>query len=452
MDYNVLLHFARSGGGGSSGGGGGDMGLAIVGYIPSYYLGKLVKKFFPRTLELIISAACATVFSIILFIIGLVAGGAMWWFMTLIIIGIWIGWHSAFFDVWDKLSKRTKVAKQKLSSAAQTDGAWNEASLVSYAQQVFMTYQSDWSKGDTGRIKAYATQRYTYHAYLLMLALLQLGRQNIVETPTIRRCEIIDIHDDANNTKDSFTVAIEATADDILIDTASNTRLFRDTSSFTEYWTFQRSQSSWLLDRIEQSTANKSLADNQLAAFAAANRMYYSLDMGWLFLPRYGQLLGAGKFGKSDVNNHVIGMWDKYLVQFYTLSLMPGDSNVTPRIVAQICVPKSYGGIWIRPKSGNIFNKNLFGDKAPNGYIKYEFEWPEFNKRYEVYATDADRLATFELLNPSFMAYLYDTDGNMCIEVTDNIIYLYKRQKEATSADYQLMLNIMQKAYKELQL
>ena len=105
------------------------------------------------------------------------------------------------------------------------------------------------------------------------------------------------------------------------IDTASNTQLFRDASSFTEYWTFQRNQSSWLLDHIEQSTADKSLADNQLAAFAAANNMYYSLDMGWLFLPRYGQLLGNGKFGKSDVNNHVIGMWDKYLVQFY-LSLI----------------------------------------------------------------------------------------------------------------------------------
>nr|MBP7775385.1 DUF3137 domain-containing protein [Candidatus Saccharimonas sp.] len=89
---------------------------------------------------------------------------------------------------------------------------------------------------------------------------------------------------------------------------------------------------------------------------------------------------------------------------------------------------------------------------APKGYTKYEFEWPDFNKRYDVYATDADRLATFELLNPGFMAYLYDTDGNICIEVTDNIIYLYKNQKAATSADYQLMVTLMQKAYKELQL
>ena len=49
------------------------------------------------------------------------------------------------------------------------------------------------------------------------------------------------------------------------------------------------------------------------------------------------------------------------------------------------------------------------------------------------------------------MAYLYDTDEHVSIEVVDTIIYLYKTGSDQT-IDYQTVLTILQKAYKELQL
>ena len=62
--------------------------------------------------------------------------------------------------------------------------------------------------------------------------------------------------------------------------------------------------------------------------------------------------------------------------------------------------------------------------KEPKGSEKYDFEWQDFNKKYEVYATDYDRLASFELINPKFMEVMYAIDENLVLEVTDNIIFL----------------------------
>jgi hypothetical protein len=177
--------------------------------------------------------------------------------------------------------------------------------------------------------------------------------------------------------------------------------------------------------------------------------MFYSLDMGWLFMPKNGLLFRNGKFGKSDINNHVIGLYNNSLTQLYTYSdNVSNDPNIYA--VAQINLPKSYGGILVRPK-GNIFQRGIF-DGVPNNYTKYTFEWPDFNDRYEVFATDADRLASFELINPGFMAYLYDNDPKAVLEVADNTVYIYKKVQYASPQDYEIFMTILMKSFKELQL
>jgi len=119
-------------------------------------------------------------------------------------------------------------------------------------------------------------------------------------------------------------------------------------------------------------------------------------------------------------------------------------------IVSQINLPKDYGGIIIKPKK-TLTSRNLKHKKI-DGYTKFEFEWPDFNKRYEVYATDADKLATFKLLNRAFMSYLYDTDANIAIEVTDNVVYLYWKLQSIPVFDYRIMMKILLKACRELKL
>ena len=292
-----------------------------------------------------------------------------------------------------------------------------------------------------------------YHNQLMLYALSQLHRQNIMANIEIQALDFVTIDDAADNSQDRYTVAIEAKAHDQLVDTPTNSVIYTDFSSFIEYWTFVRgADNAWLLESIMQNTANPSMAEQSILQFAAANNFYYSLDMGRLFLPRRGQLVTSAQFANADVNNYCVGIWDNLLVQLYTISTTVDRGNagdVTSHLmVAQINVPKEYGGIFVRPKKSLV--SRVFGSGKPKGYEKYSMEWGDFNDKYDVYAEDQTRLATFELLNPGFMAYLYDADTNISLEVTDNIIYLYKPVNKVKAEEYQKFMTILAKTYKEL--
>lgn len=460
---DALSLLARGGGGGSGGGsssGGGGGGVLVLfyflGYFPSYYLGKIVKKLLSRTPELIVSATFATLASIVILGIGLY-GGFFGVFITgIIVFGIWSGWNAAFWGVWEKLKKRSEKIKKSLHFAAKRDAAWNADSLLSYAKTTFNQYQLDWSTTNIRSMEQYLTPRYLEHVTMLMRTLYELGRTNAMSDVTIEHALITDMMDERRNGRDTFTVSFQASATDELISDLDGRVLFTDKTTFTEDWTFFRSGNTWLLDHIDQATANPSTKQLSLKRFAEQYGMYYSIDMGWLFLPDSGLLFKDGKFGKSDINNHVVGEFNGHLVQLYTYS-SDGYSHARdktghhfPQLVAQINLPKSYEGILIRRDKS--FAQRLIDSPVLSDYKKFEFEWPDFNKRYDVYATDADRLAAFELLNPSFMAYLYDTDAGVSIEVAGSIVYLYKDASQASLDDYQNMMTILTKAFKELQL
>lgn len=452
---------ARSGGGGSSGGsgGGGGEAIALLGYFPSYYLGKLIKKLLPRDIELVVSIATASLVTVVLLTIGAVISGASFLFMALVVAGVWAGWYAAFFSLWDKLKKRAEKTKVVIDTAAQLDSTWNIDGLKDHARRTFLTYQQDWASFNLQNITTYTTQRYAKHAGLMLRTLKEMHRTNTMADVEILQLEITEARDSQDNADDYFRVAFEAKAKDTLIDTQTGATLFSDTSTFTEYWTFVRNNNTWLLDRIEQATASVLSSDATIEAFATKNAMYYSPDMGWLFLPNRGVLFSGGKFGTSDINNHVVGLYNQNLVQLYTyqpnrLKSNSSRSNTYNVVVAQINLPKSYEGILIRRKTGFFNSWRL--PTAPRNYTEYRLEWPDFHERYTVHATNQDRLATFELLNPGFMAYLYDTDSGVSIEVADNVVYLYKPlaagNRPAAQQQYGVFMEILNRAFKELRL
>lgn len=454
---SIIDIVARSGGGGSggSGGGGGEI-IALIGYFPSYYLGKLIKKILPRKSELIVSAAFATAFSIILVIVGFAGGFFGTYIMILIVVGIWAGWGAAFFGVWDRLKKRSLAAKKTIDQAALGDNAWNEQQMMAHSRQTFLQYQYDWSTFNLANMQTYLTPRYAQHANLMMEALKELGRTNIMAQIEIKNNLIVAAHNDTDDNRDTYDVAFEASAIDQLVD-KNGTVLFSDKKPFIEYWHFIRNGSNWLLDGITQHTQELGAANASLRTFAEQNNMFYSLDMGWLFLPTQGLLMQRGKMGTSDINNHVVGTYNERLVQLYTFTPAPTNKARVSWLVLQITLPKSYGGIIVQADK-KLFSTTSVYQHPPANYKKYEFEWQDFNKRYDVHATDADRLAAFELINPGFMAYLYDNDPNVGIEVADNTLYLYRYLgSRATIAavqpqEYEKMLTIALKAFKELQL
>ncbi|HET6924987.1 MAG TPA: TIM44-like domain-containing protein [Candidatus Saccharimonadales bacterium] len=438
----VLHEVARGGGGGSgAGGGGGGSIIAFIGYIPAHFITAWINRRVGKDPAIVAGAVVGVIVTAPCVVLN---GG----FGFIVGLGAVIGVYSGVNDWWGKLARTFKKSRQQVESAALKDSAWDEAALEERVRQVFADYQQDWSDFNFAHMKKYLSPAYYGFTEIFLRALQQMGRQNQVMNPAIQDLQFVAVQDEADNDADAFRVYLKAKADDRLIDTAAGTVIYEDTSSFRELWRFDREGNTWLLHDIQQVTADGTAKLAPLQQFAEQNGMFYSLDMGWLLLPQHGQLFGKAKFKHSDVNNHVIGDWKGNIVMLYTYLPNPKNTGDT-YVIGQLQLPKSYGGIIVKRRASG-YGLDLFNIK-PRGYNKVSFEWPDFNKRYNVYATDVDQVTSFELLNPSFMADLYDRNLPVNIEVVDNVVYLYAKVGGATTR-YAEMLDVLQRAFKELRM
>jgi hypothetical protein len=440
-----------SGGGGSSsgsggGGGGGVIAIAAVGFVPMYALGKLLSKKLNLSLANLIIWPVCLFYSVIL--IAIFGGWGV-----LMALGTIPGAVTGVFNLDSKALKMSKKTKADLLSAEQKDSSWNEESLKKYAQDVFLRYQTSWSKNDLQPIKSNLTPDYYAHASLMTEALKLAKRQNLVSNIEVSSLEIININDVEGKEGDAYTVAVQASSTDSLVDTVQDKSLFTDSSAFTEYWAFFRQNGVWLLAGISQATQSAAQANQSLKSFATSNGLFYSADWGWLLLPTRGQLFGKANFGASDINNHVIGNYSglsgQILIQIYNYIPVKTDKEGSNKnyLVTQAYLPKSYGNILVRQKrKTKLFNK-------PKNLTQVQMEWDEFNELYEVWATDPELATSFELLNPKFMEVLQQLPFEVNIEVVDNVLYLYSADKKLISADnYFTMLKVLYEAFKQMKM
>jgi hypothetical protein len=280
----------------------------------------------------------------------------------------------------------------------------------------------------------------------MMTALRNLKRQNIVQDPKLTGLAIIEAVDMPGEHNDYFVVQIMGKATDRLYDLEAQKDIYVDGATFIEYWQFNRENGQWRLSSISQDTASLAMHSRDLEIFANANKMFFSLDWGWLLLPQRGQLFGAANFKKSDINNHVIGVYNNILTELYTYIPVTSTSKTLQGFtIAQATLPKTYGNIVVRqkPKIG-LFNKHKV-----KGLNKITLEWPDFNKRYEVWASTVEQVTAFELLHPVYMEKLFALPFAVNIEVVDNVLYLYTEDKLAT---YDAMLTVLKDAFAEMKL
>ncbi len=441
----LLLHapiyFARGGGGGSGGGGGGSgggfLGVAAIGYLPMHFLGAKFKGKWGKMVGSIILWPVALVYA---FLLGHLGG-----FGFIAAVGAMTGTGAGLYGWFDKILKRSKQAEKALNLAAANDSAWNHDALVARVTDVFMRYQTDWSNNNAAQMQVYMTPWYFYHARLMILAIQQLGRTDNVLNPKIIDMRVIEVNNATGTTGDSFTMYIKAQADDQLVDRVNQKGIFRDTAPFQEFWRFERNGNDWLLAGIQQATANLYMHNPELEAFATQQKFCFSLDWGWLLLPQRGQLFGKAKFGTSDINNHVIGVYNDTLIQIYNYLPVQNNARALNYIIAQAALPKTYGNIVVRKKRRNPFSRI-------RGLTKVKTEWNEFNIKYEVWASDMERVTSFELLNPSYMVQLQELPFEVNIEVVDNIVYLYSAKVKANGQNYAILLDILYKAFKEMRM
>lgn len=455
--------FARAGGGGSGGGGGGSGGGGgdIIGFIIALGYGagsgttKLIRRFLPGTYAKLLSIIAMVVWMAGAYLfLGLASSSnsnnnaIAFGVAALFVLGLWLGWHSVWYHWLRRSNSIIQRAKFAMQNAAAKDITWDPETLRIWTANVFNQFQQDWSKFDTENMKLYLKPPYDQHMNLVLRALAEMGRQNIVEEPRIIEMYPIGVLDRDDDEQDVYSMEIHAAARDMLIDSTTGQMIYKDVSQFTEVWNFEREGDKWMLTGINQSTAREDQRDLEIMQLAMQNNMFYSLDWGWLLLPKRGQLFSEGQFGVSDINNHVIGLYDNLLVQLYTYEPRSGSGNKR-YVIGQINLPRNYGSIIVRRRPSVI--RRAVDRLLLSNYADYSMEWPDFNRRYQVLATDPDRLATFELVNPAFMAYLYDLDANISIEVVDSVVYFYT-QDVTTAQTYQKFLGLLTRAYKELRL
>lgn len=440
----VLSEFARGGGGGSGGSDGGDGGgiFVLLGYLPMHWLGATLRKHGSS------NVVASAMQQIVGWVIAIVYS-AMWVFIwggmgALIGIAALVGMGAGLYNWFSKI-KQSKLVSANLKQAAATDAAWDETKLTTFATETFNKYQADWSAFRTEAMQSYVTPRYHHHVALLMYTLQLMKRQNVMSNVAVAETGLIAMNDSADNTQDSFSVGITAKAQDQLIDTGdSNRLLFTDNGTFTEYWHFVRSGQTWLLDGITQQTASPFTNNPAMQTFAQSQGYYYSEDMGWLFIPKRGQLFGQGKFGTSDINNHIVGLYkNQLLIQMYSYVANPTNS-VKPIVIAQVNVPKSYGQIVVRRKK--LLQLGI------KGLERVETEWTKFNDKYEVFAESYEQATSFELLEPTYMEQLEALPFEVNIEVVDNVIYLYTDEGKSDVTTYQTLLELTNKAFDQMKL
>jgi hypothetical protein len=277
-----------------------------------------------------------------------------------------------------------------------------------------------------------------------MLAALKLmQRQNIVSDIVVQAVEIIDLNDSLDNASDTFRATVYYSVTDTIKDTRDDSTVYTGALSGSETYRFVRSGDTWLLDGIDQPTASLEMRSAAIAQFAEKNDMYYSLDWGYLLLPKSGQLFNGVTYGVSDINNHTIGLYHDMVIQIYSYIQNPFNSTSAQYVIAQTALPRSYGDILVRRKKSALFRSK------PKGLYPLQTEWGQFNKAYEVFASDRERATSFELLTPSYMEQLEAVGFEVNIEAIDNVVYLYTTD---TQADYTVMLQLLKQAFKELKL
>lgn len=346
------------------------------------------------------------------------------------------------------------ASKKTLKSYKALDNDPTMAPLANYAKNIFIQYQNDWSAFNLANMRTYMTDHYYQHNELMMGAMRLAKRQNQVDDINVRYCSVLKKQDYSTG----YTAALNISATDItndMRDGGLRQPLFTQNVRMTQYYKFVKgSDGKYYLDGIDNSTAAGWTYEGSLEQFANQNGYFYSLDWGWLLLPQAGQLFGKGKFGTSDINNHVIGRLestnssfkpDETIFQLYTYTPNPNvtyNDQAISYLVAQVAVDRDYGDILVR-------RKKLFSAK-PRNLTKLETEWGQFNDKFEVFASSTEKATSFELLNPTFMEKLVSAPFEINIEVADNMLYMYTKNRQANPSNYSAMLNVLQEAYREM--
>lgn len=406
-----IQYLVRGGGGGSSSGGGGGGGSSSSG---SSYRG---------------SSSSST---------GSGNSDGTWWIPFLIFGIIFI----VFWIVLKSVKARglsssvASVPNGFIDPESAKDATEQEKRMTTDAKKVFLSFQQAWANFDLKKMKTLVSPEYFKKMTLELNVLKNYERQNLMENVLISGAYIQKL--DSYN--QGYSIFFTASASDSLIDQKEGKSIYTDKSTFAEIWHFTKYDGKYVLEGIDQTTADTSKFNDGIASFAKANDFFYDPDFGWLMMPTRGAIFGPAGFGRADINNHVIGYHKDKIVEFYSYEPQAG-TGMQPITVAQAILPKRYDDILVTEKSWYGFKPKQ------KGLERVETESNEFNKKFAVWAAKPDQATSFELLATNFMERIYGLEFEINIEVVDNVLYLYS---PGVNQNYKEMLEVLSWAFDEM--
>lgn len=339
--------------------------------------------------------------------------------------------------------KAVQKTKADLAVAAKSDPKWQERDLIRRVEEVFFIFQNAWAKKDPDAMRTILSAEYYKRMVLEISVLKNLHRTNTLENPVIVSCHIQDMTDVADSSGDKFTAHVNAKGKDVLWDDLANKEIYHENSSFTEDWHFVREDNRWVLGVITQATADPRLEDQKIADFAKQNGFYFDPDFGWLMLPQKGVLFSKASFLRSDINNHVVGYYRNKIVEFYTYAPRANGGERQPYyLIAQAILPIHHTDIVVERKKLINWPKR--------GLRRMSLESVDFNNKFCLWAHPADMSRPLELLTPNFMEKIYNLPIEINIEVVDNVLYLYAKNRGVQN--YGQMLEVLSWAFDEMKM
>ena len=175
-----------------------------------------------------------------------------------------------------RINKKRKAAEALLQKASAKDPVWEESHLEAVVRTRFLEIQHAWCDQDLDALK----QRLCPDLLAQWTAQIKMqqsaGQSDRMDGLTIDSVRMVEVQDYRDNSRDSFSACIDASAMDYTVDSRgnvveSNTSSRRkaaekepSTEAFREFWTFRRVGDDWLLERIDQSADWKRTVDAPL--------------------------------------------------------------------------------------------------------------------------------------------------------------------------------------------
>lgn len=192
------------------------------------------------------------------------AGGAsdqlsIWQFIIFIIFMpffLLYGWY-----VNRRINSKTARVERVLSEIAKTEPQWAEEKLLATARESFLALQQAWSEQDLTTLKKYLHPDLYPSWEIQIQTQIKNQQKNLMTDVMINNMRIVDARNYLDDERDCFTVCIDASAKDQVINLNNPAKTTtKKSKSFREFWTFGWHQNQWLLLAVYQSNAWKRFA------------------------------------------------------------------------------------------------------------------------------------------------------------------------------------------------